>query len=429
VEANQLKGNEENGMKRKSSVAVLAALAMIAFTLSVAPAAMADTETALYNFTGGSDGGTPIAGLVMDSSGNLYGAGKSGGADSSGVVFELTPNGSGGWTYNVLYSFTGGNDGAWPKATLVFDSQGNLYGTCSAGGQYGWGTVFELSPSGGGNWTLGKTYSFTGNADGGTAIAPVILDSVGNLYGTTQFGGALSGDEGFGTVFELTPSGSSWTEQTLHTFTGGNDGSNPDVGAGVVWDRAGNLYGTTLLGGSYGAGVVYKLHNTRNNWVETVVYNFTGNSNGDDGSGPLGNLTIDNLGRIYGATYYTTQNGGCGGVFALNPQPNATAAAEQGWQIAWLHHFTGTDGCWAAGGVTFDSAGNLYGATLTGGTGYGVVYKLTPSPWTESTLWTFSGDDGEYPRGGFIFDAAGDLYGTAMAGGTQGAGTVFELTQ
>jgi uncharacterized repeat protein (TIGR03803 family) len=231
----------------------------------------------------------------------------------------------------------------------------------------------------------------------------------------------------------LTPSGSSWTEHTLHAFTGGSDGSNPGNGAGVIMDRAGNLYGSTLWGGSYGNGVVFKLHNSGSSWLETVLYNFTGNSNGDDGAWPSGNLIFDNAGRIYGTTSGTIDsgNGGYGGVFKLTPSPTAPRTAEQGWQISWLYHFTGgSDGGVPLGGVVFDSVGNLYGTTYQGGAdASGVVFKLTPSPWNESVLWSFTGgSDGSLPAAAVTLDSAGNLYSTTSSGGS-GSGVVFKLTQ
>lgn len=291
--------------------------------------------------------------------------------------------------------------------------------------------MFELSPSRGGNWVLGKTYSFTGGGDGDTPVASLILDAAGNLYSTTQYGGSAFGEDGHGTVFELTPSGNTWTLHTLHTFTGLSDGGTPANGAGVIMDRAGTLYGTTLYGGHFNVGVVFKLHHTGNSWLETVLYNFTGNPNGGDGAWPGGNLTFDTDGRIYGTTSGTTPSGGNGGVFQLKPPATAPRTAEQPWQITWLYHFSGgSDGGLPASGVVFDSAGNLYGTTYQGGTdGYGVVYKLSPSPWSEHVLWTFTGgSDGANPFADVTLDGAGNLYTTTTSGGA-GFGVVIELTQ
>jgi uncharacterized repeat protein (TIGR03803 family) len=414
-----------------------ATLIVVTLALTLASAATAQTETVLHSFTGGSDGGLPLADLVMDSSGNLYGTVP---FPNNGLVYQLTPNGSGGWTQNIIYSFTGGVDGFYPKASVTLDRQGNLYGTClygGVGGGNGNGAVFELSPGAGGVWTLTRYYDFTGGADGSAPTANVILDSAGNVYGTASAGG-----EGYGTVFKLTPSGNTWTEQTLHTFTNGVDGNYPY--SGMIMDIGGNLYGTTVVGGATGNGVVFKLHHTAGgSWIETVLYAFTGNSNGTDGSAPYGSLAFDSVGRIYGTTFYNTSTRprGSGGVFRLNPSAIAASVAEQQWQITWLYHFTGAaDGGdpWSA--PVFDSAGNLYGTTLYGGTmnnetcgGYcGVVYKLTASPtWSESALWTFTGEsDGGNPNGTgpLVFDNAGNLYGTTFSGGLDNFGVAFQLT-
>lgn len=415
-------------MKRKSSAAALVALAVVALILRFAPAAVAsNTENVLYTFTGQGDGNLPLGALTRDSSGNLYGTAAFGGTNNNGVVFELTPNPSGGWTYNVIYRFSGNADGAVPVAGVVLDSQGNLFGTCDSGGT-GYGTVFELSLSGG-SWTLTKYYDFTGAGDGAEPDGNVVLDSAGSLYSTTYRGAA-----GYGTVFKMTPSGNSWTEQTLHTFTGGNDGGNPL--AGLIMDRYGNLYGTTVYGGSYNAGTVFKLHNTGNNWIETVLYAFTADPNGSDGAGPQGAPTLDSAGNVYGTTFTNLNSGsnwGFGGIYKLSPWPTtrqATSASGQ-WQITWLHHFTGgDDGGWPYAGVTFDRVGNLYGTTgVAGAYARGVVFKLTPSPWSESVLWNFTGgNDGSNPESGIILDNSGDLYGTTVGGGS-GAGVIFEVTQ
>jgi uncharacterized repeat protein (TIGR03803 family) len=207
-------------------------------------------ETVLYTFTGGADGGNPVGGVILDAAGNLYGTTADGGTPSgysgNGVVFMLTPAGQ----ETVLYTFTGGADGSTPDAGVVFDSEGNLYGTTYQGGTSGGGVVFKLDPSG--NYTV--LYNFTGQADGGNPMAGVILDSAGNLYGTTEYGGSAAGQHGHGVVYEVNPSGQ---ETVLHTFAGPPDGSAPY--GGVIFDAAGNLYGTTYHGGKQAAGVVFKL--------------------------------------------------------------------------------------------------------------------------------------------------------------------------
>lgn len=195
-----------------------------------------------YSFTGQPDGYNPVAGLIRDAGGNLYGTTLYGGTYNAGAVFEISRTGK----ETILYSFTGGADGAFPWASLIQDADGNFYGTTEYGGEYGAGTVFKVSPSG----QETALYSFTGGADGATPIAPVIRDASGNLFGTTFTGGADS----YGNVFELSPSGQ---ETVLYTFTGGTDGASP--GGALLEDGAGNLFGTATKGGAYSYGVVFKL--------------------------------------------------------------------------------------------------------------------------------------------------------------------------
>jgi uncharacterized repeat protein (TIGR03803 family) len=219
--------------------------------------ASAQTLTTLYSFTGGSDGATPIAGLISDPSGNLYGTTQINGAGGAGTVFELV-NSSGNYTEKTLYSFTGGSDGGYPFAAgLISDSSGNLYGTTSGGGTSGNGTVFELVNSSG-NYTEKVLYSFAGGSDGANPVAGLIADAPGNLYGTTLFGGAA----GNGTVFELVNSSGNYTEKVLHSFSGssfsgGSDGGQPQDG--LIADASGNLYGTTSVGGAGFVGTVFKI--------------------------------------------------------------------------------------------------------------------------------------------------------------------------
>ena len=225
------------------------------------------TETVLHSFPGfPSDGNSPYAGLIADSAGNLYGTTLSRDSVShAGVVFKLAPNGTAGWTETVLHSFTGfPTDGALPYAGLIADSAGNLYGATTGGGASGQGVVFKLAPDG----TETVLHAFTGGSDGAyPGVGPLIADSAGNLYGTTQVGGA----SGQGVVFKLAPNGTGgWTESVLYSFTGGSDGGQPFYGS-LIADGAGNLYGTTVGGGASGAGVVFKLSGT--GFVTTTLAN------------------------------------------------------------------------------------------------------------------------------------------------------------
>jgi uncharacterized repeat protein (TIGR03803 family) len=265
------------------------------------------TETILHVW--GPNDGIPGGGLVMDSSGNLYGTYLSGGANGLGAVYELTRNADGSWSYAVIHDFGPSPDGHSSKGELVLDGAGNLYGTTQIGGTFNYGTVFELSPNTSGGWTERILYNFTGGADESQPNGPVLLDAKGNIYGTTG-----NGDNGPGTVFELLKkSNGTWTEKTLHTFAkDGIDGNFPATG--LTFDRSGNLYGTTQSGGTNNQGTVYKMTRLAGGaWTESVIYNFSslGHSNWPSG------LIFRN-----GAFYGTTQYGGAydnGAVFQLKP--------------------------------------------------------------------------------------------------------------
>ena len=274
------------------------------------------TEKVLHNFNhNGTDGYWPIASPILDAAGNLYGTTFQGGAYDLGTVFELTPTG-GGWTETVLHTFSGYTDGGSPWAGLVFDTAGNLYGTTPYGGDYYAGTVFELTPTAGGGWTKQVLHSFSPDCtDGYEPYAGLIFDTAGNLYGTTSAGGTYScnGSQG-GTVFELTPTeGGGWTETVLHSFnSNGTDGIIPY--ASLVFDTAGNLYGTTVSGGTYNYGTVFKLSPGEGGWTETVLHTF----NGTDGAAPYAGLIRDAAGNLYGTTFLGGAYGG-GTVFELTP--------------------------------------------------------------------------------------------------------------
>ena len=233
--------------------AASAALMMIVVTLIITPGAGAQSKyKTLYEFKSGK-GGNPQAGLIFDAAGNLYGTTTFGGHYGFGVVFELMPNADGSWTEKVLHHFTGGKDGRQPYAGLIFDQAGSLYSTTYLGGLYGCGTAFELTPNADGTWKEKVLRQFNGK-DGYQPLAGLIFDQAGNLYSTAPDGGAHGG----GNVFELMPSAEgSWKERVLHNFTGGKDGANPN--AGVILDGAGNLYATTEMGGASGAGTVFEI--------------------------------------------------------------------------------------------------------------------------------------------------------------------------
>jgi uncharacterized repeat protein (TIGR03803 family) len=350
--------------------------------------------------------------VVLDAAGNLYGTTAYGGVFGNGTVFKLDAAGK----ETVLYSFTGGVDGAIPLAGLLRDAVGNLYGTTEHGGDLtcnsgaGCGTVFKLDKTG--KETV--LYSFVGGADGADPFVGVIQDMAGNLYGTTPQGGAFSS----GTVFKLDTNGN---ETVLYTFTGGQGGTDGYWPESVIGDSAANLYGTTQLGGNFSFGSVFKLDRTGK---ETLLYRFRGGTSGDQ---PVGGVILDKAGNLYGAT----QSGGTffdGTVFKLNTAGNKTV----------LYSFVGgTDGVNPVAGVIADAAGNLYGTTQYGGgvacfgDGCGTVFKLDRTG-KETVLYSFTGGaDGASPVAGLVRDAAGNLYGTAYFGGlcsvSGGCGVVFKI--
>jgi uncharacterized repeat protein (TIGR03803 family) len=304
--------------------------------------------------------------------------------------------------YKIVYSLS---DGGLTRAGLVRDSEGNLYGTTEDGGVYSAGSVFKVDKTGTGT----VLYSFTGGVDGGYPQANLVLDSQGNLYGTTPYegSGSCAGGIGCGVVFKVDKTGA---ETVLHSFSG-EDGMYPF--AGLVRGPDGSLYGTTQYGGAYGAGTVFKLDASGK---ETLLYSFTA---GSDGAQPLAGLVRDKTGKFYG----TTSSSGappcnCGTVFMLDLNGKETV----------LHSFSGADGEYPLAGLVLDAQGNLYGTTFYGGaSGFGTVFKLDTNA-MESVLYSFTGgSDGGFPRASLVRDGIGNLYGTAQVGGGYGYGTVFEV--
>jgi uncharacterized repeat protein (TIGR03803 family) len=343
---------------------------------------------------------------------------------------EAVIPGGGSGSENALYSFSGGSDPKFPYAGLIFDKAGNLYGTTEFGGTNNQGTVFEINPQSNGSWTETVLYNFTGSADGGQPYGGLVLDAAGNLYGTTNFGGNSNCNNGCGTVFKLTPGSSGWNETVLYAFTGGSDGREPY--ARLLSDASGNLYGTTLLGGnigstcSTGCGTVFKLTPGASGWTESVLYAFQG---GADGASPYAALAHDAAGNLYG----TTNSGGASGfgvVFKLT-------LGATGWTESVLRAFTSKyGGTNPYGDLILDAAGNLYGTTYQGGAGYGVVFQLqlnSKGQWTEHVLHAFGNTPSANPVAGLVMDAQGNLYGTTILGATQtscggGCGTLFKLS-
>lgn len=316
----------------------------------------------------GADGAYPVGGLTADLSGNLYGATGGGGSSYDGTVFELShssgaPSQSSGWNEQVLYSFKGGGDGSEPVGDLIMDSTGNLYGVTNDFLSTGYGRVFELTYAGG-VWNEQTLYSFKGGNDGELPFAGLYMDSSGVLYGTTAEGG---GNQTGGTAFELSQAGGTWTETVLHRFTGGGDGWFP---SGVlVQDSKGDLFGTTVYGGTYDAGTVFALTQSGGAWTETVLYSF---GPGGDGANPYAGLKRGSKHTFFGTTNLGGANNG-GTVFELTQSGGV-------WSDTVLHSFDfNGDGDYPEGAVVLDEGGNVFGTTPFGGAfQHGIVWEVTP---------------------------------------------------
>jgi len=383
----------------------VAACALAFFLLVMASAVSAQTTLiTLHTFSGtrAHDGAYSYAPLVQDGAGNLYGTTASGGTFNNGCVFRVDASGN----ETVLYSFTGRADGGSPHSGLLLDAAGNLYGITAEGGSgagAGQGVVFKLDPSG--QETVLHALTST---EGSGSASGLISDPSGNFYGTTESGGAY----GQGVVFKLDTSGN---YSVLHSFgkRGVIDGDAPY--AGLVHDAAGNLYGTTVGGGRFGSGTVFKVDTAGN---ESVLYSFRG---GSDGWYPSTSLVLDVAGNLYG----TTDAGGTynlGTVFKLSANGKAEKI---------LHSFgSPNDGASPFVGLVKDESGNFYGVTDGGGAyHHGTVFRLD-SAGNETVLYSFTGSsDGARPEAALWRDAAGNLFGTTLDRGSgHDAGTVFELT-
>jgi uncharacterized repeat protein (TIGR03803 family) len=337
---------------------------------------------------------------------------------------------------SLLHSFTGGSDGSYPDGNLSEDAAGNLYGTTQIGGAYGAGTVFELSPKANGKWHFLLLYTSTGADDGGYPLGSVVFDAAGNAYVTASGGGA----DGLGAVVELsrpTPadSGQPWNEKVLYSFQGGNDGALPF--GDVVFDAAGDLYGTTSIGGrphigcppAKGCGTIYELSPVSGGaWKERVIHKLSDAFG--QGAEPRAGLVMDAAGNLYGTTYEGGDNlacngYGCGSVFELVRPPKG-----KHWGYKTLVDFNESNGALPRGGLTLDGAGSLWGTTTYGGVNNsGIVFSFTEQSgrWTFSDEYNFDGIDGLQPSGNVAFDGAGNLYGAAYQGGESDSGAVFQL--
>ena len=432
-------------MPGKGFSTVSKALAILAVTLSVtsgwavlallfAEVLSAQTYSVIHNFTGTPDGTWPLSGLTMDRAGNLYGTTVYGGFAGSmscvngcGTVYRLSRT-SNGWATTILHAFKGPRgDGADPFSRVIFGRDGALYGTTFSGGTGPRGTVFRLSPPAKscGNvpcpWEESH-YSFAADLlSGAGPFAEVAFDAQGNLYGTTNYGGPnyCDGPNSCGVLYKVTTPIQEWNQSVIWNYEQ-SSGNSPY--AGIIFDASGNIFGVTTVGGSAGLGTLYEVTESGGSWTYSVLYNFTGQSDGTD---PDGNLLEDAQGNFYG----TAARGGSGGggtVFEFSPSGG-------GWNFRVLHSFSGTEGREGPiAGLTMDANGNLYGTTfLDGAFGFGNVFKLTKSngSWNYASLHDFSGGaDGGGSYGTVLIDAAGNLYGTAMGGGATGDGVVWEIT-
>jgi uncharacterized repeat protein (TIGR03803 family) len=345
------------------------------------------------------------------------------------LAAALAPSGWATPKYKVLYSFTGGDDGAYPNGSLLQDNLGDFYGTTREGGSSGLGTVFELMPTAKrDSWTLATLYAFTGGNDGGLPASGLIFDKYGTLHGTTDIGGQF----GYGAIFRLEPAVtpmSTWTETVIYSFS--SVISSP---SGLAIDERGNLYGTTNYGGNSYNGTVFRLAppaNRDGTWTETDLYEFRGVP---DGAVPQATVTIGKKGVLYGTT---TEGGrgkcyggngyivGCGAAFQLEPP----TGHRHTWVETILYSFKGgADGYSPSSDLIFDKAGALYSTDICS------AFKLEPQPkqgnvWVETTLYTFPcGLYGTDPYAGLVLDQTGGVFGTTDPGGIFGHGTVFELT-
>ena len=383
--------------RKQTSTLLTGMLRAAVLVLPVFGTQAAVVVTGLHSFQVFTNGAFPKAGLALGSDGNFYGTTSGGGTNGgNGTVFKISTNGA----LTTLYSFTGGIDGANPQAGLALGGDGNFYGTTAAGGTNSDGTVFKISTNG----TLTSLYSFTGGVDGSQPVAGLVQGSDGHFYGATPGGGTNNR----GTVFKI---GTNGPLTGLYSFTGGNDGASPE--AGLVQGSDGNLYGTTVAGGTNGYGTVFKIST---NGALTSLYSFTG---GDDGAQPLGALVQGSDGNFYG----TTAGGGTNGegtVFKISTNG----------VLSTLYSFTGgNDGGLPEASLARGSDGNFYGTTVNGGTNsHGTVFKISTNG-ALTSLYSFTGgNDGAQPLAGVVQGSDGNFYGTTETGGTNGNGTVFKIS-
>lgn len=410
--------------KITTGLRILGGALLILFTSGAGALAQAQpTVTTLLTFSV-RNGAYPFGGLVYGSSGALYGATFGGGKYGYGVLFQLIQSAPEVWTPSILHHFkTPATEGANPYGGLLVGPNGELYGTTTRGGAYGWGAAFEFLPPAqpGGAWTEVLLYSFGGTAsDGVFPYGGLVRDQNGTLYGTTVSGGAY----GLGTLFALSqPEAGVWVETVLHSFAGSGDAANPY--AALTMDADGTLYGTAPYGGVTGNGAVFALTpQPGGDWTESVLCSFPG---GTGGANPYGGVLLGVSGGLYGAT---TEGGstGAGAIYRCSQTKTGT------WASAVLFNLPSYAASY--GTLVSDAAGALY-ATTPGSHGNsandGLIFKLTPptekgEPWVPSTLYGFPGSQGNGPRAGLTWGPDGALFGTTVGLGPTGTGTVFQLT-
>jgi uncharacterized repeat protein (TIGR03803 family) len=410
--------NEETmkGSELSLTLVFTFALAALALALVLAQPASAQTESVLYDFVTGDGAQTPVGSLIMDSAGNLYGIA---GSDTEGAAYELSPSSGGIWTLKILHEFTSLSDGI-PTAGLIMDTSGNLYGTCLFGGTSYYGTVYELERISNGTWRKKVLHNFVNNGiDGNYPGATLTFDKAGNLYGTTQEGGLKN----VCVVFKLTPyaGGTGWNETILYSFPYQEKHWN-DLNFPLALDSAGNLYGVSDQGddGPY----VFKLSPTsKGAWTLTTLYTFGA---APAPSSPFSGVVFDSAGNLYGSTALGGTEGS-GTVYELSPSSSGA------WTETTLVDFPSScsPACLPEAGITVDSSGNIFGTAVAEGTS-GTAYEVSPNgvgAWTLSILHNFAGGaDGAAPDG-VLLDVSGNLYGTTSeGGGAKGRGTVYEIT-
>lgn len=408
----------------KAAISILVMLLFLIFLLLLltitATPAQGQTFKVIHNFSGGADGAYGYVGVTPDRSGNLYGTAWAGGTYGNGTVFKLSHSGS-GWVLTTLYKFAGGNDGATPWGRVALAQDGSLYGTTAyGGGSCDCGTVFHLRPSPSAPrtalapWNETVIHRFAG-ADGQMPLGDLTFDSSGNIYGTTFEGGSA----GNGVVYELTPSGGDWTETVV--YSPANSGIGTLVDDGIVFDNSGDINGVFALGGPYGYGAVYQLSPSGSGWIEQTVYGFTG---GSDGAEPFAGLMRDSSGNLYGATI-GDGNGGGGTEFELiNSNGAWTFTTLYGFSGSYGGGPDEKPVMDAAGnlyGTTGGDGAHGYGSAFK--------LAQSNGSWTYTSFHDFTGgSDGANPTCVLVFDASGNLYGTTRGGGAYGYGVVFEIT-